>query len=73
MAFLSCVCIAMFDEWTGTLSRVKRPKERKTPQQLQTRRKIHQTRRERLGRPQDGVPELGLFSTEFPALASRGD
>lgn len=31
MAFLSCVCIAMFDEWTGMLSQLKRPKERKHP------------------------------------------
>lgn len=34
---------------------VKKTKGKKTPQQLQTRRKIHQTRRERLGRPQDRV------------------
>lgn len=29
MAFLSCVCIAMFDEWTGTLSRLKKTKGKK--------------------------------------------
>lgn len=31
MAFLSCVCIAIFDEWTGTPSQLKRCKERKHP------------------------------------------
>lgn len=71
MAFLSCVCIAMFDEWTGMLSQLKDQRKENTPTTTNKKEDTPNQKRE-VGQATgwSWSSELGSFSTEFPALVS---